>query len=101
MPHFKSGVVMWNMHPAITDGMSTIDSVSIASIGREAIITTARDGEHSRTSLHYRGRALDLRTRDLTESQKTLYRDSLAEALGDDWDVVLETTHIHVEFDPK
>lgn len=101
MPHFKSGVVMWDMHPAVTDALPTMDTVSVATIGREALITTARDGEHMKTSLHYKGRALDLRTKDVADAVLVHYRDNLAEALGDDWDVVLERTHIHVEFDPN
>ena len=87
MPHFKSGVVMWDMHPSIVDNLPTMDTVSVATIGREALITPARDGEHSRTSLHYKGRALDLRTRDVPEDERGHYRDNLAEALGADCDV--------------
>jgi len=100
MPQFKSGVVMWDMHPSITDAMPALDRVSVALVGRDALITTARDGTHSKTSLHYKGRAVDLRINDIPRTIWDQYRDNLAAALGDDWDVVLEPDHIHVEFDP-
>jgi len=28
-------------------------------------------------------------------------RDELADVLGEEWDVVLEKDHLHLEFDPK
>ena len=37
--------------------------------GREAIVTSGRDREHSTGSLHGYGMAFDLRTRDLTDDQ--------------------------------
>jgi hypothetical protein len=44
---------------------------------------------------------VDLRTRDVPVDKRDHYQQSLADALGDDWDVVLEPSHIHVEFDPE
>lgn len=66
---------------------------------RELVITSANDGTHKDGSLHYEGQALDLRSRNLTDQVKA--RDMLQDELGDDYDVILELTHIHVEFDPK
>lgn len=65
------------------------------------IITSAIDGRHSRSSKHYTGCAVDLRTRHLFPGQAEQIVTELKEALGDDYDVVLEKDHIHLEYDPK
>jgi hypothetical protein len=67
--------------------------------GAEVVITSAKDGKHSAHSLHYKGRALDLRTWNLAGREMQV-RDELQAALGDDYDVVLESDHIHMEHDP-
>ena len=68
--------------------------------GAELVITSAKDGKHGPKSLHYEGLALDLRSRDLAGRQVFVVMD-LKNALGPDYDVVLEADHIHVEYDPK
>lgn len=63
-------------------------------------VTSITDGKHSPNSLHYEGLAVDIRTRDLSTEQKSTLVAKLRKALGNDYDVVLESTHLHVEFDP-
>jgi hypothetical protein len=74
------------------------------SFGFDVTITSGLDGKHSKNSKHYTGEALDFRTRDLpsgNQGQEARFITKLlAELLGDDYDVVLEKTHIHVEYDP-
>lgn len=65
---------------------------------RNVVITSARDGEHMKNSKHYDGHALDLRTRTLPDPK--LAAELLQNKVGDQYDVVLESDHIHVEFDP-
>ena len=66
------------------------------------VITSASDGKHGPNSLHYKGKALDLRTKNLRPEQVHPVYVALNEALSPGgFDVVLETDHIHVEFDPK
>ena len=71
--------------------------------GCSCTITSANDSKHSDKSLHYSGRALDFRTHDFTgDKQQLLY--SLKEALGPEFDVLLEADgtpnqHIHIEWD--
>ena len=65
-------------------------------------ITSCRDGKHMENSKHYSGEAIDLRTWNLpsgTSPQDAA--ETLSEALGDNFDVVVEPTHIHVEYDPE
>lgn len=67
----------------------------------EAIITSANDGEHMHGSKHYTGEAIDLRIIDISMNEARDLALGLKKALGDDWDVILEKDHIHVEYDPK
>jgi D-alanyl-D-alanine dipeptidase len=66
----------------------------------EATVTYSTNGTHSTNSLHSSGNAVDLRTRDLTEEQRTDFASRLADELGEDYDVINEGDHIHCEYDP-
>lgn len=59
-------------------------------------ITSVVEGTHSQGSLHYVGAAVDLR-KLWTPGFTAMLRD----ALGEEFDVVSEGNHIHVEFQPK
>ncbi len=69
--------------------------------GSPCIITSGTDGEHSRGSEHYKGDAMDYRIWYLRKDQLEQVVLVMKKRLGSDFDVVLEPTHIHVEFDPK
>lgn len=69
---------------------------------KSVCITSGIDGSHSTTSLHYQLCALDVRTRTFrTLADKRAFAQAMRDELGTDYDVVLERTHLHVEFDPK
>lgn len=65
------------------------------------VITSGSDGKHGPHSLHYCGKALDFRTNNLRGPQVHPVFMELKAALGDQFDVVLEDDHIHVEWDVK
>lgn len=69
--------------------------------GQDLVITSARDGIHSVGSLHYYGRAVDLRDRYFADHIRPQVVQDLRVALGKDYQVILEGNHIHVEYDPK
>ncbi len=82
--------------------------------GSELIITSGseRKARHSDTSLHYAGRAVDVRIWELADvpkpanqanALKTLAKKYLTSlTLPINWiDVVLESDHIHIEWQPK
>ena len=69
--------------------------------GQELVITAGMDGEHSASSLHYYGLAIDLRTSYFTPEIASSVRDELQAKLGRNFDIVSEKSHIHAEFDPK
>ena len=70
-------------------------------LGYSCTITSGMEGKHKEGSLHYKGRALDFRTRNIPEEHRGTIRDAVVKAMGPDFDVVLHKTHMHVEYDPK
>ena len=98
MISFKQGVELNGVRPEIVAAMIVVGLVA----GRDIVITSVTEGKHSRGSLHYIGHAFDIRIRDIKNPEDI---DSLVmtirEHLTDEFDVVLEATHIHVEFQPK
>ena len=67
--------------------------------GQELVVTAGLDGAHSAGSLHYYGLALDFRINYFdNETVLKVVRD-LKEDLPKPFDVILEKTHIHVEYD--
>ena len=67
----------------------------------ECTITELGGGSHSTASLHYPQHAVDFRIWGFSaESLKQLV-SLCRECLGRDFDVILEKTHLHVEFQPK
>jgi hypothetical protein len=60
-------------------------------------LTSCTDGDHKAGSLHHTGRAVDLR---LPIARREAIVGELKNRLGDEYDVVLEVDHIHVEYDP-
>lgn len=69
--------------------------------GVDCIITSGIDGKHSVTSLHYTGAALDFRTKHVSREAANRISHHLRHALGRDFDVIHESTHIHVEYQPR
>lgn len=67
----------------------------------DCVITSGFDGSHKVGSLHYVGRALDFRTYHVASRVLPDLRANIADALGFDFDVVLEKDHLHIEYDPK
>ena len=68
---------------------------------QELVVTSGIDSTHSAGSLHYYGLALDFRTRYFDDITRRKVGNELKEALGDNYDVIIHKSHIHVEYDPK
>lgn len=68
--------------------------------GTELVITSAHDGKHMDGSLHYKGRAIDIRTWAIKGREMEVIA-KLKAKLGRDYDIVVESDHIHLEHDPK
>lgn len=68
----------------------------------ELVITSAKDSTHSTNSLHYKGRAIDIRTRTIPAHLRSVVFGKIkAELDPQGFDCVDEGDHFHIEFDPK
>jgi len=96
----KKGVKIQGISNEMLLGLFVADQV-YQEHGYELTITSVIDGRHSKTSLHYSGNGGDLRTRDIPEDDREPIRASIKERLGIDFDVILESDHIHMEYQPR
>lgn len=94
----KEGVKVTGLRPELLLALMVAKDVWQAE-GQELVITSVIDGKHSATSLHYAGQAADLRIWGLADPAKTAAL--LNESLGEDYDVLAEGDHIHVEWQPR
>lgn len=104
---FKTGVVL-DLQPEMSRALPLIEQAHVdAGITRGAFITSGVDGTHREDSKHYLGLAVDLRTRDLASGEVTRLTSALRRRLNGSsvanrpYQVIVEGTHIHVEFDPN
>lgn len=96
----KEGVKILGMSTELLLGLNVADQV-YREYKIELVITSVVDGRHSKTSLHYSGNGADLRTRNFPEEDHERIRAEIKDRLGEDFDVILESDHIHMEFQPR
>jgi len=96
----KPGVRVFGIRPEIILALVIAEPIFVAE-GVDLVVTSVIDGRHSRGSLHYAGAAVDIRTHNLSKKVVSRVHIRLREALGEDYDVVLEIDHLHLEFQPK
>lgn len=92
------------LSPEIIRAKKIADNLSRSICGKEIFITSQLDGKHSPGSKHYDGKAFDMRTvtkKYYTTEQINDITELLKIQLGNDYDVVLHDTHLHIEHDPK
>jgi hypothetical protein len=95
----KPGVKVSGISPAMVLA-AVVVLCACENLGVDCVITSCIDGVHRQDSKHYLGNALDFRTRDLTPENGLALATDVRQQLGDEYDVVLEADHLHVEFDP-
>jgi len=61
------------------------------------MITSGCDGKHSVNSKHYTGKALDFRIKDFP-ADPAVWADRIQKRLGDDYFVLLDKTHVHIQW---
>ena len=96
----KSGVKISGVQPELLIGLMIADAI-YARYNTELVVTSLCDGKHMSNSKHYQGLAADLRINNVLPAKLMELLSILKNALGVDFDVVLEKDHIHIEFDPK
>ena len=93
----KFGVDISRLNREIRRMLPAIDNLYQRQTGREAVVTSTYEGDHGLNSLHYCNDAIDLR---LPRKKLSAVVDELEMQIGKDFDVVEETNHIHIEYDP-
>jgi hypothetical protein len=95
----KDGVRFASPLLAMAVAVSVVDVIC----RRYGIVCVVTGGveKHEHPSLHVYGGALDFRTRDFAPADLRTFAAEVREELGDGFDVVLESDHLHVEYDPK
>lgn len=109
----KKGASLEGIKPEVKHAIEVIDKIYIAN-GADLTITSGTegkpgDGVHKHDSLHYSGQAFDCRTWVFKNDQNgqtsmkkvNAVAKQIREALGRDYDVLVESDHIHVEYDPR
>ena len=93
----KAGVRVLGIRPELVLALRIVEAVYQAH-GAPFVITSIMEGTHKRASLHYLGCAADVRLPP--QDAVSIVAEAKA-ALGEDYDVILEGDHVHVEFQAK
>lgn len=96
----KSGVIMAGLKLEMRHVLKVASEV-YKNHGQELVITSALDSTHSAGSYHYFGYALDFRTRYFTNEIAKKVAHEIRIKLSDDYVVIFEVNHIHVQFNAK
>jgi len=100
MTLLKQGVSINGVKPEIVFAIDVVSGI-YESFAAELVITSINDSKHGYGSLHYIGYAFDCRIRNVEEGQIQHLVPEIKQKLGNDFDVLLEKDHIHIEFQPK
>ena len=96
--YFKPGVDVSGLYPETLLGMLVAEEV-FKDYSQRFTVTSVRDGTHKPNSLHYKGLAFDIRIYDLRGMSAGLMALHLRDRLPAGYQVIVESDHIHVEFD--
>lgn len=103
MVFYKDGVKVRGIAPEIVLAIDVADQCFEIMGHVSMTVTSVVDGKHSTASLHYIGHAVDIRTK--TQGIALGSAEHLAvlirKRLTDEFDVVVEKDHLHIEFQPK
>lgn len=106
MLSIKKGVKLTGIKPEIVLAAYIMDQVYSQYGIPDCVITSGLDGTHMKHSKHYTGEAFDFgvkQTPTTYYADNLLYKivDAVQMRLGENYDVIFETNHIHCEYDPK
>ena len=93
----KAGVKVGGLQPEMLLAVMIVQEI-LRVFNIETVITSGLDGVHSKNSKHYVGRAVDIRTRDIRPDTLPGIAQELQSRLGGEYYVLLEPTHIHIQF---
>jgi len=93
----KQGVKLIGLQPQIVLAYTLIRPI-FESYGTEAVITSISDSKHSKTSRHYIGYGMDIRTRELDETDIPKVLEEIKRLLGNEFYIAFETNHFHIQW---
>lgn len=93
-----NGCRLLGMQPELLLGLIVANDV-FERAQYDMTVTCISDSKHSNSSLHYVGFAADISLPPIDNPGIIIKR--IKDHLGDDFDVVLENDHIHMEYQPK
>ncbi len=96
----RHGTSIAGIKPETVIGILIANDV-FKSVEQPCELSSGLEGKHSRNSLHYAGLAFDVSARDVAGSQYESITYLLSKNLGDEFDVIFETDHWHIEFQPE
>lgn len=103
-----NSVQLGQLHPALALVLAgTVAPLLWQHFQADCVITSGdeQSAKHAQTSLHYCGMAVDIRIMNPINGapmfDAILFVDRLKKHLNCDFDVILESNHIHIEFQPK
>ena len=99
----KPGVDLLGLQPQTTLAIAVAHScyTAVHKHGECVITEVGPTVEHSRGSRHYVGLTFDMRIHGLPNREQAVLAKMIKESLTNQYDVVLEKDHIHVEYDPE
>jgi hypothetical protein len=92
----KSGADIRGLHLCMRLVLKAVDSV-YKRHGYDTVVTSGLDGTHSAGSFHYYGFAVDFRTNHLPVEKIAVIVEDVTAALGEDYFVLFEGDHLHVD----
>ena len=91
-----------HFYPEIVKIVNTVRATAPPLKDNTVWITSGADGQHMHNSLHYANKALDFRIWNLVDASTINdWKERISLILGSDYDVIIETNHLHVEYDVK
>ena len=98
----KPGASIEGCRPEILIAAITIIEPVFIGYGVECVVTSGTEKyKHSaKRSTHYKGDALDFRSRELPDTHKREVATLLQNQLGKHFVVVLESNHLHIHYAP-
>ena len=94
----KTGVDIRKVSVEMLFGIMIADSV-FRKHNIDMVVTSVCDGKHGSGSKHYLGMGADIRIWGI-EGKVDLIVNELKQAMNNNFDVVRESDHIHLEYDP-
>lgn len=97
----KGGVKLSILEPQVVLAVMVAKDVYEVLGAEEFVITSVNEGPHKKGSKHFTGQAFDCRIWTLPTDHVDIAATMIQQQLGHEFDVILEETHIHIEYDPK